>query len=414
MSIWGSFDSSWKNLKQWIQEHPTPNPFIFNIRQSKGNMDNGHGMLDALNMTVSATHSSSQAAVWEVLAGVFAWSSLFISIWAVSQHLIHYNKPYLQKYVVRILWMVPIYGMNAWLGMKLPAASIYLDTLRECYEAFVIYSFMKYLLNFLYREMDMETMIECKPPQQHLFPLCWLTPLPGGRRFLHKIKHGVLQYTIARPLTTIVALLSEMIGIYHEGSYSLGSTYLYLFLVNNISQMIAMYCLVIFYTCYRNELSPMKPLAKFLCIKAVVFFSFFQGVLIGILIEFGIITRAVVVTSDADKVAIQRNLQDFLICFEMMIAGIAHLFAFSHRPYVDLAASSDGCCTSLMRVLDTSDERSDMTDHLRQVYRKARDTWTNKTNPYEPTESTTLIALQPRGRNASSNAAHTQGHFSYT
>lgn len=146
----------------------------------------------------------------------------------------------------------------------------------------------------------------------------------------------------------------------------------------------------------------MRPLAKFLCIKAVVFFSFFQGVLIGILIEFGMITRAVVVTSDADKLAIQRNLQDFLICFEMMIAAIAHLFAFSHTPFIDLAASSDSCCTSLMRVLDTSDERTDMTDHLRQVYRKARDTWNNRpasSSFSEHNESTTLIALQPRGRN---------------
>jgi len=344
--------------------------------------------------------SSSHASAWETVAGIFAWSSLLISIWAVSQHLMNYNKPYLQKYVVRILWMVPIYGMNAWIGMKLPPASIYLDTLRECYEAFVIYSFMKYLLNFLYREVDVEMiMIECKPPQAHLFPFCWMTPLPGGMRFLHKIKHGILQYTVTRPITTIIALLSQVLGIYGEGSYSPTSgTYVYLFITNNISQMIAMYCLVIFYTAYRGELSPMKPLSKFLCIKAVVFFSFFQGVLIGILIEFGVITRAVVVNSDADKLAIQRNLQDFLICFEMMLAAVAHLFAFSHTPFVDLAASNDSCCESFMRVIDISDERTDMTDHLQQVYRRAKDTWNNKKN-YEPTESTTLIALQPTGRN---------------
>lgn len=90
--------------------------------------------------------------------------------------------------------------------MTYPKTSIYFDTLRECYEAFVIYSFMKYLLNFLYREMDIETVIDCKPSQRHLFPLCWLDPLPGGRIFLYKVKHGVLQYTVVRPITTFVAL----------------------------------------------------------------------------------------------------------------------------------------------------------------------------------------------------------------
>lgn len=51
----------------------------------------------------------------------------------------------------------------------------------------------------------------------------------------------------------------------------------------------------------------------------------------------------------------------------MMIAAIAHLYAFSHQPFVDLAAASDPCCYSFMRVVDLSDERTDITDHLRQV-----------------------------------------------
>ncbi len=50
---------------------------------------------------------------WPLIAGVFAFLALFMSIWEITQHLLNYNKPYLQKYVVRILWMVPIYAMNS-------------------------------------------------------------------------------------------------------------------------------------------------------------------------------------------------------------------------------------------------------------------------------------------------------------
>lgn len=90
--------------------------------------------------------------------------------------------------------------------MNFPVIAIYVDTLRECYEAFVIYSFMKYLLNFLFYEMDLEYIIECKPGVQQLFPFCLLPPCIGGRLFLNRCKHGILQYTIIRPFTTFIAL----------------------------------------------------------------------------------------------------------------------------------------------------------------------------------------------------------------
>lgn len=50
---------------------------------------------------------------WPMIAGIFAWTALLVSIWEISAHLSNYNKPYLQKYVVRILWMVPIYALNS-------------------------------------------------------------------------------------------------------------------------------------------------------------------------------------------------------------------------------------------------------------------------------------------------------------
>lgn len=45
-------------------------------------------------------------------------------------------------------------------------------------------------------------------------------------------------------------------------------------IINNISQFVAMYSLVLFYWATKEELAPMKPVGKFMCIKAVIFFSF--------------------------------------------------------------------------------------------------------------------------------------------
>jgi Organic solute transporter Ostalpha len=83
------------------------------------------------------------------VGGVFVLMALPISLWDITQHVAHESAPHLQRHVVRILWMVPIYAMNAWISLVLPAASVYLDSLRECYEAYVIYNFMRFLLNFL-------------------------------------------------------------------------------------------------------------------------------------------------------------------------------------------------------------------------------------------------------------------------
>jgi hypothetical protein len=48
---------------------------------------------------------------------------------------------------------VPIYALDAWFALRFKDARIYLDPIRECYEAYVIYNFFAYLLSYLEDEV---------------------------------------------------------------------------------------------------------------------------------------------------------------------------------------------------------------------------------------------------------------------
>jgi hypothetical protein len=91
-----------------------------------------------------------------------------------------------------------------------------------------------------------------------------------------------------------------------------------------------MYCLVMLYNATKEELAPIRPLSKFVCIKAIIFFSFWQSVLISLLVWSGVIkVNASVTTYDEKDVA--AGIQDFLICIEMLFAALAHTYAFPPR-----------------------------------------------------------------------------------
>lgn len=93
-----------------------------------------------------------------------------------------------------------------WLGLVYPEGSIYVDSLRECYEAYVIYNFMMYLLAYLNADHQLEHRLEISPQVHHMFPLCCLPDWEMGREFVHMCKHGILQYTAVRPISTLISL----------------------------------------------------------------------------------------------------------------------------------------------------------------------------------------------------------------
>lgn len=115
------------------------------------------------------------------------------------------------------------------------------------------------------------------------------------------------------------------------------------------------------------ELQPMRPLPKFLCIKAVVFFSFFQGVIINFLVYFGVISNIFGSDEHDSYQDLSAKLQNFLICIEMFLAAIAHHYSFPHDPFhinIPHFNSDRNWMTAITSMLDFSDVQQDVSEHL--------------------------------------------------
>lgn len=89
-----------------------------------------------------------------IVAWVFAAVSILISLTHVVQHLVNYTMPGIQIYVVRILLITPIYSLSSALAIQLGNSGLYAETLRDIYEAFVLYSFLNLILEFCGGETD--------------------------------------------------------------------------------------------------------------------------------------------------------------------------------------------------------------------------------------------------------------------
>lgn len=61
-----------------------------------------------------------------------------------------------------------------------------------------------------------------------------------------------------------------------QGDFSASGGWLYLSFAVNLSVCYAFYCLGMFYYVLKAPLQPFDPVPKFLCIKAVLFLSFWQ------------------------------------------------------------------------------------------------------------------------------------------
>jgi hypothetical protein len=112
---------------------------------------------------------------------------------------------------------------------------------------------------------------------------------------MYTLKWSVMQYVIIRPrtlivlfvdnfssiLSTVISIIGIVCEVYHVLGYSCGYSYkfaeVYLEAIDFVSISFALYGLIVFYGLTKDELTNRRPLAKFLSIKLIVMFTFYQS-----------------------------------------------------------------------------------------------------------------------------------------
>lgn len=274
-----------------------------------------------------------QTTTAHLLAASFVWTAIFISCHHIYQHLRYYTLPSEQRCIVRILFIIPIFGFDAWLSLFFVTRSayVYFDSIRDWYEAFVIYNFMHLCYEYLGGESNIMSEIRGKPIQTSWY---YGTCLFQGRTytigFLRFCKQATLQFCIIKPLMSVLTLSLQATGRYKDGDWTFGSSYFCINMVYNMSVSLALYGLILFYQATKDLLSPYEPVWKFLSVKSIIFMSFWQGVMLVILEKINVLKPY---NEDAVPGAVAAGYQNFFICIEMFFAAIALRYAFPYEIY---------------------------------------------------------------------------------
>ncbi|KAG5044189.1 hypothetical protein AAZX31_03G206600 [Glycine max] len=297
---------------------------------------------------------------FHIVAFICTIAAIALAVLHIYRHLLNYTEPTYQRYIVRIIFMVPVYALMSFLSLVIPDSSIYFNSIREVYEAWVIYNFLSLCLAWVGGPGAVVISLSGRvlKPSFCLMTCCF-PPIPLDGRFIRKCKQGCLQFVILKPILVVVTLILYAKGKYKDGNFNPKQSYLYLTIIYMISYTMALYVLALFYVACKDLLQPFNPVPKFIIIKSVVFLTYWQGVLFFLAAKSGFI-------EDADEAAL---LQNFIICVEMLVAAVGHFYAFPYKEYAGAnIGGSRGLTASLGHALKLNDFYHDTVHQFAPTY----------------------------------------------
>ncbi|KAK7421750.1 hypothetical protein QQZ08_009838 [Neonectria magnoliae] len=276
--------------------------------------------------------------------------SVILSLYLIWRHALNYTKPREQRHIIRILFMVPVYGVSSLLQIFWYEQAVYIAVVAHCYEAFALAAFFALVCHYVAPDVHAQKAFfrDMTPVRPWVWPIkgfarcCggqrgpWRTPA-SGLTWFNICWVAVYQYCFTRIASTVVAVVAQAAGHFCESSNSPAFANIWVNAVNMVAVTVAMICIVQVYIQLREALAAQSIFIKILSIKLVVFLVLWQT----ILIKIGTSTMdALKPSSTLSNGDIKVGIPCLLICIEMAFFAVLHLWAFPYRPYVPGAPTS--------------------------------------------------------------------------
>ncbi|KAH8698684.1 organic solute transporter Ostalpha-domain-containing protein [Talaromyces proteolyticus] len=277
-----------------------------------------------------------------ILCAIFTVISFILVSILIIGHTTHYSRPAEQRHILRILFMIPIYSITSFLCVYFYKKTVYFELIGNCYEPFAIASFFTLLCNYIVPDLhSQKEYFRHIQPKNWVWPIPWMQKCTGGQNgiwrkprsgltWFNVVWIGVFQYCFIRVVMTVIAVAAESVNLYCENSDNPAFAHIWVLIIESVAVTIAMYCLIQFYIQIKEDIAQHRPFLKILCIKLVIFLSFWQSTIIDFLTSSGAI-------KSSEKVSLQdwnNALPNLLICIEMSLFAILHFWGFPWQPYV--------------------------------------------------------------------------------
>jgi len=152
------------------------------------------------------------------LAGFFTLLTCLISMFHISSHLQKMNQPIIQRKIVAIIWMSPIYSVTSFLSLLYPPMEEYMAIIKDFYESYCIYTFLSFLIVVLgrgsrenavevlsHRADHLENPTRClaifyDPPPD-------TSEIAKANAVITECQIFAMQFVFIRPLTTVISVI---------------------------------------------------------------------------------------------------------------------------------------------------------------------------------------------------------------
>eukprot|EP00930_Biecheleria_cincta_P016316 TRINITY_DN13318_c0_g1_i1.p1 TRINITY_DN13318_c0_g1~~TRINITY_DN13318_c0_g1_i1.p1 ORF type:complete len:444 (+),score=78.93 TRINITY_DN13318_c0_g1_i1:61-1392(+) len=254
---------------------------------------------------------------WPVAAAWLGFS--LVSVCALRNaylHLLNFSRPDLQPHVLRIILVGPIYAFSSSLCLSMQeSACFFIRSVRDIWEAVVIYSFLTLIIEYMGGEhLCLHSISQRDEAVPHLFPMNLCMPPIATENMIRVPKIGALQFVVVKPVVAVMSIVVYALGQLQNWYYQWT-----LFIIYNISYSVALYALYLIYWASHEQeaLQSKRPLLKFISVKMIVFLTFWQALILPSVPLPGSISRW----------------EDFILACEMVAFALLMNIAFSWREF---------------------------------------------------------------------------------